>query len=192
MAQQQQLAVPDASITLSNKPASLQYKNYRFVIMDSPTNENVSAYIEKKNVTQVVRACDPSYDKKSLENVGMHVTELPFSDGEPPPDEVIDNWLNIVDKQFSKGKQAQSKEEYVGVGPTNGSSNDAALAVHCVAGLGRAPVLVAIALLETGMSTVDAIDLIRKRRRGAINARQLKFLESYKPRSKAGGCCVIL
>lgn len=48
----------------------------------------------------------------------------------------------------------------------------------------RAPILVAISLVEQGMSALDAVAYIRERRRGAINNKQLKFIESYKPRSK--------
>jgi len=66
------------------------------------------------------------------------------------------------------------------------------VAIHCVAGLGRAPVLVAIALIEfLGMEPLDAVTYIRKRRRGAINATQLKFLQQYKPMRKKGGCIVM-
>ena len=43
------------------------------------------------------------------------------------------------------------------------------IGVHCVAGLGRAPVLVAIALVNKGMAPVEAIELIRKNRKGALN-----------------------
>ena len=54
------------------------------------------------------------------------------------------------------------------------------MAVHCVAGLGRAPVLVAIALMERGLKYEEAVDLIRQRRQGALNMKQLQYLHSYK------------
>lgn len=70
------------------------------------------------------------------------------------------------------------------------------IAVHCVAGLGRAPVLVAIALIEFAkMEPVDAATFIRKHRRGAINNIQLDWLERYKRRYKSSagnGCCVVM
>ena len=71
-----------------------------------------------------------------------------------------------------------------------GGGEPATLAVHCVAGLGRAPAMVALALIEFGgMDGLDAVDSIRKQRRGAINAKQLSYIQQYKPASK--GCCVL-
>ena len=99
-----------------------------------------------------------------------------FDDGAAPPKTVVEDWLNLIKARFH-------------------DKNGSCIAVHCVAGLGRAPVLVAIALIEAGMKFEDAVDLIRRQRRGAINAIQLSYLEKYKPARRLkvkepNGCCV--
>ena len=47
--------------------------------------------------------------------------------------------------------------------------NPARIGVHCVAGLGRAPLLVALALVHRGCDSITAIENIRKNRPGALN-----------------------
>lgn len=47
-------------------------------------------------------------------------------------------------------------------------------------GLGRAPVLIAIALIEHGMANLDAVDFIREKRRGAFNNLQIVYIDRYK------------
>jgi protein tyrosine phosphatase type IVA len=84
--------------------------------------------------------------------------------------------------------------------PTYGPNADlsSCIAVHCVAGLGRAPVMVAIALIEfANMDPVEAVSFLRQRRRGAINEKQLLYLEGYKKQYRRSGteessCCTIL
>jgi protein tyrosine phosphatase type 4A len=65
-----------------------------------------------------------------------------------------------------------------------GNPSGGCIAVHCVAGLGRAPVLVAVALIEYGMKPLDAIEFIRSRRKGAFNTHQIEFLDRYRCRRK--------
>jgi protein tyrosine phosphatase type IVA len=55
--------------------------------------------------------------------------------------------------------------------------------------------MVAIALMELGMTYDSAVELIRSKRRGAINQKQLEFLEKYrsknKLKSRANGCLIM-
>lgn len=77
-------------------------------------------------------------------------------------------WLQLVEKNKQIAETA--KEERTPA-PT--------IAVHCVAGLGRAPALVAIALIEMGMKPLDTIEFIRGKRRGAFNKPQIAYLVSF-------------
>lgn len=168
---------------IGSKPTLITDKNtpLKFLIMDAPRPNNLHLYIKeckKHNVTDVVRVCEPTYSETDLIKAGIQLHEMPFPDGHSPPDEVLNRWLDIVYERF-----------FV-------NANKPTIAVHCVAGLGRAPVLVAIGLIEfSGMDPVEAVVLIRKHRRGAINDKQLNFLETYQRRYKkgaGGGCCIVM
>lgn len=65
---------------------------------------------------------------------------MEYDDGGAPPVEIINKWLDVVQTTFHNAPDSSGPNE--SEGPT--------IAVHCVAGLGRAPVLVAIALIEYG------------------------------------------
>ena len=73
------------------------------------------------------------------------------------------------------------------------SSKAPRIGVHCVAGLGRAPLLVALALVNRGCAPFEAIELIRKNRKGALNVIQANFIIEYKPSNskKEKGDCTI-
>lgn len=171
------------NMSIGTKPTLIDVKPVRFLIMDAPKQGNLHLYIKemrKHSVTEVVRVCEPTYLAGELTAAGIQLHEMEYTDGTSPPKELIDRWLQLVDKTFFQ----------------NPGDSTPCIAVHCVAGLGRAPVMVALALIEfVNMDPVEAVTLIRRHRRGAINEKQLLYLEKYKKSYKRGGdaaCCIIL
>ncbi|KAI8150034.1 tyrosine phosphatase type IVA 3-like protein [Fennellomyces sp. T-0311] len=136
------------------------HSSLRFLILDCPTESTLDFYIEqfdRLNVAAVVRCCQPTYSANRLAEHNIDVIDLPFKDGGLPPPQIVREWLSLIENTKEKDPT-----------PT--------IAVHCVAGLGRAPVLVAIALIEMGMKPLDAIEFIREKRRGAFNKPQIAYL----------------
>jgi len=158
---------------LQNPPSLITSGKLKFFVMDAPTNDNIDLYLkamEGQDVSHWVRCCEAaSYDEGKVTALGIQRVEWSFPDGEAPPKDVIEQWLDLC---FSSEK---------------------AVAIHCVAGLGRAPLLVAVALIEAGLDAMDAVELIRQKRRGAINRLQLKYLQDYKPsRRRPNNGCLLM
>lgn len=161
--------------------AEIEYKGFKFLITDRPGDINIHAYIQelqKHRVSAVVRVCAPSYQTDELIKEGIQVYDLMYEDGTYPPNDVVEGWFKVLKKHFQ-------------------DNPNSCVAVHCIAGLGRAPVMVALALIELGLKYEEAVELIREKRRGAINAKQLAFLEKYRPKSRLkaknghkNSCCV--
>lgn len=181
---------------LVSKPTYIKHKNLRFLIMDAPTDPTLHLYMDtlrKRKVTVIVRACSPTYSTNTVEKAGIRVVELPFTDGDPPPEDIVTRWLTLVQTELggnlhtSHGAGEEKNDD-----KEDANDDSKCIAVHCVAGLGRAPALVCIALIEAGMEKLAAISFVRSKRKGAFNTRQLKYLEAYVPRRSSGkGCCII-
>ena len=155
--------------TLIEQPNSTR----RFLVMDAPTPETLPLSLDHAvSVTAKawVRCCESaSYADDIVQQRGLSPHDFAFPDGDAPPADLIKRWLELCDEV------------------------DGTIAVHCVAGLGRAPLLVALALIESGTDSIDAIHLIRTRRRGAINKLQLKSLQEYTPmRRRSSNKCPVM
>ncbi|ORZ40058.1 protein-tyrosine phosphatase-like protein, partial [Catenaria anguillulae PL171] len=159
----------------------VSHGDLRFLILDCPSDSTLPSVIKiltKEGVTDVVRVCEPTYATDPLTSLGIQVHDLSFKDGaslrsatstdstdHPPPPSHAHGTSSMSTSTSSQPPHPPA--------PTT-------IAVHCVAGLGRAPVLIAVALIEHGMSPLDAIEYVRARRRGAFNTTQVKYLDAYK------------
>ncbi|KAL3832314.1 hypothetical protein ACJMK2_023968 [Sinanodonta woodiana] len=145
-------------------PSVIEYRGMKFLLLERPTDGTMNTFVEELNqhgVKDLVRVCEPTYNTDRLEKKGIRVHDWQFCDGSPPPINIADAWIKLL--------KTRLRDE-----------PGFCIAVHCVAGLGRSPVLVALALMERGMKYEDAVELIRTKRRGALNARQLAYLENYR------------
>mmetsp|Transcript_44853 Transcript_44853/g.100788 ORF Transcript_44853/g.100788 Transcript_44853/m.100788 type:complete len:172 (+) Transcript_44853:110-625(+) len=155
----------------------IEHIDSKIVIMDAP-NDNTSALYVKElkayGVTDVVRTCEPTYAVEKFEKESIQVHDWAFPDGAAPPDDLLEKWTDLIQLRYRSKDPGQ-----IGV-----------VAVHCVAGLGRAPVMAAVALMElTGIDCWDVVEKIREKQKGAINARQLEFLRNYRPKKRRSPPC---
>jgi len=94
----------------------------KYLILDCPSEETLPKYLEllkQQSVTHLVRICDAdnTYDAQKLQDEGIIVhDEIKFQDGGVPDEHAIDKWLQLTNE--SRG----------------------IIGVHCVSGIGRAPV----------------------------------------------------
>ncbi|KAI9150930.1 hypothetical protein H9P43_009545 [Blastocladiella emersonii ATCC 22665] len=153
----------------------VERRDLRFVICDCPSDSTLPAVLkvfQQHGVTDVVRVCEPTYATAPLAAAGITVHDLPFRDGGVPSSAHLARFLAIVRSPPPAHQPAPGAPKRT-------------IAVHCIAGLGRAPLMVAVALIEDGMPALDAVEYIRSRRRGAFNTAQVKFLDAYKPTSSS-------
>lgn len=87
-------------------------------------------------MTDVVRLCKPTYSEDLLREHGIEVHDWLFTDGEPPPKAVIDDWLYLINSRLKQCDVEESKSEKPDEADESVEKHPC-IAVHCVAGLGR-------------------------------------------------------
>ena len=168
-----------------NKETLIECAGLRFLIMDAPTRINATEYVDRLlsyGVTNLVCTCEPMYDFNVFQRAGITCHCLHFVDGSAPPSGILSRWLGLVKQTFRSVKCNREME-----------TTAKCIAVHCLAGLGRAPLLVAIALIEAGLEYLEAAEFLRSKRPGVLNAQQITFLKYYRKRGVYEGksCCVV-
>ncbi len=141
----------------------------RAFICSCPTNGNFHIYndfMKQNKITDLFCFSDLSYDITKLDpSVTHHL--LPFHDGSNPPNDV----LKKFDKEIDRLLNNNSKPII-----------ECNIMLHCIAGLGRAPIVLAYLMVSRfNFEKEEAVSIIRFRRRGSINSAQLKWLLSLKP-----------
>lgn len=153
-----------------------QKTGFKYIVTPSPDSNSISSYknyLLKNNITTVVRLCEEiNYDDEYLLSSNINVEHMPLKDGDIPDIETVKKWMNIIEK-----------EEH-------------GIAVHCKAGLGRAPLFVCVGLIKIhGMSDMDAICFVRKEINGSLNLKQIEFLcnglKLIKQKNKKNNKCTI-
>ncbi|KAI9105616.1 protein-tyrosine phosphatase-like protein [Phlyctochytrium arcticum] len=149
----------------------------KFLITDCPDpntlKDEYATLLQGNDCSTVIRLCDPSsYNAEILKEEGITVCDWPFEDGSVPPDTIIEKWRQTLDS-------------------LQASNPHPAIAIHCVSGIGRAPILVTCALIDCGIDPIEAVEIVRKQRRGALNKKQLAWLmdkkKGFKKKKDGGG-----
>jgi protein tyrosine phosphatase type 4A len=149
-------------IHLNNKidATLIEHKNLKFIVTGTPQINDLYEYVkifETHNVKNIVRTCEEHYPAVYFKNLGFEVYELYYGDGLLPSKEILNKWTKIINE-----------------------CKDSVICIHCIAGLGRAPTLVAISLIDAGMDNLRAIQYIRSKIPNAFNTLQLNFIANYK------------
>jgi protein-tyrosine phosphatase len=148
-------------------------RQFTFHIGSAPSDNMLEMYIKyfsRNKIVHIFRFCDnSSCDESILQSAGFKIIDLPFDDGGGPPINV----RHYLDSFFN-----------------NSLKTDENVYFHCVAGLGRAPTCMGYVVCKyIGVDPLNFITLVRKKRAGAFNKKQLYWLQDLTPYNN--GCCVI-
>jgi protein tyrosine phosphatase type 4A len=157
------------------EPINISQCNFTYIITPSPNPNNISYYkdlFSKQGVTTIVRLCEKIYDANEFAKIDINVIDIPLQDGQVPDDEMIKKWINIIKNEIKNKKNI--------------------IAVHCMSGLGRAPLFVGICMIVLNkVENMDAIAHLRKYIPYALNTKQLIFLCKFHTNDYYNKFCLI-
>jgi protein-tyrosine phosphatase len=144
--------------------------NRNFIISGKPNdlNEYISILI-KNSINLVINLTDDNTNliENKLKNVNIDYLHFPLVDGSVLSDDKIKNLLNFLNRYNS-------------------------IAFHCVAGLGRAPLVLGVCLLLLyNYKPIAVMEKIREKEPKALNTIQINFLMNFKRKKFVDNKCII-
>jgi cell division cycle 14 len=122
------------------------------------TPEEYGEIFREWGIKRVIRLNEAKYDRKKFISQSIAHDDLFFVDGSNPPEDIVDDFLNICERHFSQ-------------------PNPGAIAIHCKAGLGRTGTLIGLyAMKHFHIPAEQFIGWIRIARPGSVLGPQQYFL----------------
>tara|TARA_B100000524_G_scaffold222841_1_gene117610 strand:- start:135 stop:605 length:471 start_codon:yes stop_codon:yes gene_type:complete len=145
----------------------------KYILSSCPDEKNIKEYsifLKNNNVKYLVNFCEKQYSISYLDK-SIKYESLFIEDGRIPELNKLERWKELCKECIKENKN---------------------IALHCVSGMGRAPTMLCISLIEyENYSSIESIELIREKRKGCLNSKQLHYLLNYKKNNINTGCIIL-
>ena len=126
----------------------------------SQNSRTMVTLVEDKEIEKL---CDKKFFVRKIYSNNLKWIHMPIEDLKAPDHKFMDKWQVI--KTLLKNDLIEGKN----------------VVIHCMGGKGRSGTIAAILLIEFGENNKNAIELVRKKRKGAIETKEQEgFILSYR------------
>ena len=129
-------------------------------------NLNCSAIVSLVEDSEFVKMYDKKFFVREVYNNNFSWFHLPIIDLKAPDHKLVDKWQTT--KSLLKNDLIDGKN----------------IVIHCMGGKGRSGTIAAILLIEFGNENKEVIDIVRNKRKGAIETKEQEdFILAYRTHS---------
>jgi len=126
-------------------------------------SQNCSIVVTLVEDIEFKKMCDKKFFVSEIYSTNLKWIHLPITDLKPPEHKFIDKWQTA--KALLKNYLIDGKN----------------IVVHCMGGKGRSGTVAAVLLIEFGENNKEAIEIVRKNRKGAIETKEQEdYILSYR------------